>query len=296
MMPCGRIKWLFNCGISFGCQEFIMKIKSITLVSLFSVSFACWSQPTTNSQAHNEVFGLGEELTYKATFLGITAGTAVTRVDKLYHQVLSNTCYKIDVFGETSSWLSIGYKVKDLWGTYMDTTSLATRASYRKIRENNYRKTEWVTFDQEANKASVQVVDKKTEKYGEPKIFDIPPNATDLVGGFMHLRFFEFDKLKKGDTLSLGGFFEDSSYILKILYRGKDVVKTKFGKVPCHVLIPIVPDNEIFDGSNSITVWISEDKNKIPVKMSAKMFVGSTGIELVSFRGLKNSIRVLVEQ
>lgn len=272
-----------------------MKIKIVFVAFFISSHFVCWSQKTTNSDAHNEVFGLGEELTYKATFLGLTAGSAITRVDKSYHKVLGNTCYKIDVMGQTSDWISWITKVKDAWGTYMDTSSLATRASYRKIREGRYRKDEWVTFDQEANKATVQVIDKKTEKYGEPKIFDLPPNATDLVGGFMHLRFFDFEELKKGDTLSLGGFFEDASYLLKILYKGKSVVKTNFGKIPCHVLIPIVPDNEIFDGPNSITVWISDDKNKIPVKMSAKMFVGSTGIELVSFRGLKNSIRVLVD-
>jgi Protein of unknown function (DUF3108) len=265
------------------------------LICFWSGNSICvWSQPFNNANDKNEIFSLGEELTFKATFLGMTVGKASTRVDKSFHKILGNSCYKVDVFGETSTWLSIGYKVKDNWGTYMDTTSLVTRASYRKIRENNYRKDEWVTFNQETNKASVQVIDKKTEKYLEAKIYDLPPNATDLVGGFMHLRFFDFDNSKKGDTLFLRGFFEDESYILKILYRGKDVVKTKIGKIPCHVLKPIVPKNQIFDGENSITVWISEDKNKIPVKMSAKMFLGATGIELVGFRGLKNSIRVLV--
>jgi Protein of unknown function (DUF3108) len=261
---------------------------------MMSVSAGVWAQGNGAATAKNTVFDLGEELTYRATFLGMTVGKATTKVDKAHHPVLGKACYKVDVFGETSSWLSIGYRVKDLWGTYMDTSSLITRAAYRKIRENNYRKDEWVTFNQEANKASVYVIDKKTEKYGEPSVYDLPPNSTDIVGGFMHLRFFDFENTKKGDTLAITGFFEDIAHTLKILYKGKDVVRTKFGKVPCHVLVPIMPDNKIFDGENSITVWISDDKNKIPVKMSAKMFVGATGIELVGFRGLRHSIRVLV--
>jgi hypothetical protein len=109
----------------------------------------------------------------------------------------------------------------------------------------------------------------------------------------MYLRFFDFDNIKKGDTLSIKGFFEDQSYTLKILYQGTEVVKTKIGKIPCHILVPIMPDNQLFDGENSITVWISDDKNKIPVKMSAKMFIGHTGIELTGFRGLRNSIRII---
>jgi len=252
-----------------------------------------WSQEIKPGKFHNDIFGLGEELTYKATFLGMTAGSATARVDKSYHKILGNYCYKVDVIGETSDWLSWVTRVKDNWGAYLDTTNLLTRASYRKIAEAKYRKDEWVTFKHDIHKASVQVVDKKTGKYGEAKHYDLPENATDLVGGFVHLRFFDFDKTKSGDTLSIKGFFEDASYTLKILYKGKETLKTKIGKIPCHVLVPILPDNKLFDGANSITFWISDDKNKIPVKMSAKMFVGHTGIELIGFRGLKNSLRLV---
>jgi Protein of unknown function (DUF3108) len=58
-------------------------------------------------------------------------------------------------------------------------------------------------------------------------------------------------------------------------------------------LIPVMPDNKIFDGENSITCWISDDQNKIPVRIQAKMFIGSTGVELVSFSGLRNQLRVV---
>jgi hypothetical protein len=241
----------------------------------------------------NGIFGFGEELTFKATFLGLNVGTAVTRVDKVPHKILGNSCYKIEVYGETSEWISWVTKVQDSWVSYMDTAQFLTRATYRRIREGRYRKDEWVTFNQTDHRASVQVVDKKTEKYKEAKHYPIPDQATDIVGGFMYLRFFDFDHSKKGDTLKLVGFFEDASYTLKILYGGKEIVKTKVGKIPCHILIPVMPDNQLFDGENSITVWISDDKNKIPVKMSAKMFVGHTGIELTGFRGLKNSIRIV---
>ncbi len=269
-----------------------MIIARLLVFMIFASGFL-QAQEIKMGETQNDIFALGEELTYKATFLGMTAGKATARVDKSYHKILGHHCYKIDVFGETSDWISWITKVKDNWGAYLDTTHLLTRSSYRVIREGRYRKNEWVTFNQETQKASVQVVDKKTGQYGEAKHFNIPENAADLVGGFMHLRFFDFDHTKKGDTLSIKGFFEDTSYTLKILYKGKDVVKTKIGKIPCHELVPIMPDNKLFDGDNSITVWISDDKNKIPVKMSAKMFIGHTGIELVSFRGLKNSIRVL---
>ena len=269
-------------------------MKNFTLVFLLAISFGfARAQEISPVKLHNDVFDLGEELAYKVTFLGMTAGKAYTRVDKAHHKILGKHCYKVDIFGETSDWISWVTKVKDNWGTYLDTTNLMTRASYRKIREGKYKRDEWVTFDHPSKKASVQVVDKKTGKYKEAKHYDLIENATDLVGGFMHLRFFDFDNVKKGDTLTIRGFFEDACYTLKILYQGKEIVKTKIGKIPSHILMPVLPENQIFDGANSITIWISDDKNRIPVKMSAKMFIGHTGIELTGFRGLKNSIKVV---
>lgn len=267
-------------------------LKVLAAFAFVFISLSGFSQLIKPNTKSNEVFGLGEELTYKATFLGMTAGRATTRVDKSLHPTNGFSTYKVEVIGETSDWLSWVTRVRDTWGAYLDSANLITRASFRNIREGKYRKDEWVTFDQPGKKASVYVIDKKTGKYKTPKVYDIRENTTDLVGGFMQLRFFDFDKLKKGDSLSIHGFFEDSSYTLKVLYVGKDVVRTRVGKIPCHMLTPVMPKNEMFDGANAITVWISDDANKIPVKFSAKMFIGHTGIELIGATGLKHSLRV----
>jgi hypothetical protein len=53
-----------------------------------------------------------------------------------------------------------------------------------------------------------------------------------------------------------------------------------------------MPDNKLFDGENSITCWLSDDANKIPVKIQAKMFIGHTGLELEAFRGLRNQLKI----
>jgi hypothetical protein len=78
------------------------------------------------------------------------------------------------------------------------------------------------------------------------------------------------------------------------MYKGKDIVHTKVGKIPCHKLVPIMPDNKMFDGENSITCWLSNDANKIPVKIQAKMFIGHTGLELEGFRGLRNQLKIVM--
>jgi hypothetical protein len=240
----------------------------------------------------NTSFSTGEELTYRVNFGFFTVGKAVTKIDRRVYSINSKPCFKIDAYGETSDWISWVARVKDTWGAYLDTTSLSTQVSYRKIREGNYKKDELSNFNHRSKKVEVKVMNQETGVYESPVQYDIPTNARDLVGGFMLLRQVDFNKVKVGDTLTVSGFFEDTSYNMRIVYKGKDAVHTKVGKIPCHKLIPIMPDNKLFDGENSITCWISDDDNKIPVKIQAKMFIGHTGLELEEFRGLRNQLKI----
>jgi len=244
--------------------------------------------PTTR----NNSFTTGEELEYRVNLAFFTVGKASTRVDKKLHKIGNRTCYKVDGYGETSDWISWVSKVDDNWGAYIDTTTMLAHVSYRKLKEGKYRRDETVTFDHENNKAEVKVKNNDTGK-DEVKVYDVPHNTKDLVAGFLHLRVVDFKKLTKGDTIVLSGFLEDKAYNLKIIYIGKEVVSTRIGKIQCLKLRPVMPANSLFDGEDSIFCWISDDLNRIPVKLQAKMFIGSTGLELISFRGLRNQLKMV---
>lgn len=241
----------------------------------------------------NTSFGKGEVLEYRVNFGFFTVGKASTVIEQKIFTKNSRPCYKVDAYGETLGFVSWITKVNDQWGAYIDTAALVTHVSYRKIREGNYRKDEIITYDHDKLQAEVKVLNKETGVYGEPKYYKTPDNVRDMVAGFMYLRVIDFAKYKKGDTLAISGFFEDTPYNMKIIYAGKDNVNTKIGKIPCHKLVPVMPDNKLFDGENSITCWISNDENKIPIKIQAKMFIGSTGIELVGFKGLRNQLKIV---
>jgi len=174
----------------------------------------------------------------------------------------------------------------------VDTTTLLTKMAYRTLREGKYSRDEEAVFDNENKQVEVKVKNRDTGKV-DSKTFDVPPNAKDLVAGFLHLRVIDFSKLKVNDTIKVSGFLEDASYDLKIIYRGKEVLKTRIGKILCLRLSPVMPKNSIFDGENSVLVWMSDDMNRIPVKVQAKMFIGNTGLELIRFKGLRNQLKII---
>ncbi len=183
----------------------------------------------------NTSFGTGEVLEYRVNFGFFTVGKASTVVEKSIYTKNDRPCYKVDAYGETLGFVSWITKVNDQWGAYVDTAALVTHVSYRKIKEGNYRKDELITYDHDKQEAAVKVRNKKTGVYEEPKYYKTPDNVRDMVAGFLYLRVIDFNKnYKKGDTLAISGFFEDTPYNMKIIYDGKETIKTKVGKISCH--------------------------------------------------------------
>lgn len=271
-------------------------IKISTLLLLMSLQWVMAQLPNPEKMKEvplkNKSYTNGEELHYACSFGIFPVGRAITRIDKRIFYVGGRKCYKIDCFGETSPLISIVSKIKDQWGAYIDSANVVTHVSYRKLREGGYRKDEWVTFDHKTDSAYVKVIDYEKGKYTTPKSYKTCTDVRDLVAGFMYLRAVNFDLIKRGDTIAISGFFEDTTYKLRVIFEGTEMIKCKLGKVLCYKLVPIMPANKLFDGENSISCWISADANQIPVKIYAKMFVGGTGVELVDYKGLRSPVLI----
>lgn len=85
--------------------------------------------------------------------------------------------------------------------------------------------------------------------------------------------------------------FEDELYDFGIKLGGRETIKTKFGKIKAIRLEPVMPkDQDLFDGENSIRFWMSDDENRIPLKIEADMFVGAVEIDIKDYKNLSHPI------
>jgi hypothetical protein len=241
----------------------------------------------------NHSFTRGEVLHFKMTYGVFTVGRGYTQIHPEYFEMNGRKCYKVDVRGRTVGVVDWVADVDDYWGAYIDTAALVPHQFIRRIREGRYKKDEWTNFDHENQKIEVKVLDNKTGKMKEPNYYDAPRNVRDMIGGFLYLRTLDLSDKKSGDTLVIKGFFEDTFYSLPVIYKGKDVVKTKAGRFRAIKIVPVMPKNKVFDGENSVTAWFSDDRNRIPLKINAEMFIGSAGVELVSYAGLRNPVNLV---
>lgn len=248
------------------CLLFII---CLSTVSVFSQA----KKPTTRKVLP------GETLYYDAYWGFLHIGTARTFIDKKIYKIGSNVCYKIEAEGKTEGFGKI-FNVHDKWMAYIDTATLVTHKSNRSIREGNYVLDEIAVFDQQNRKVTVNQFNKKKGAYPLKKVYDIPENCKDILAGFMAVRLEELSKFTRGDTITVNGFYEDEAYKIKILYLGKDMVTNKNTKISCYKLIPVISKNKVFDGHNSVVVWLSDDSYQSVIRIKAKMFVGHVVVEI----------------
>jgi hypothetical protein len=101
------------------------------------------------------------------------------------------------------------------------------------------------------------------------------------------MRTIDFSDIEPGDEFLLDFYLDDSSYVSKIIFEGKEIVETRLGKFRCLRFKPMVAQGEIFQEPYPMTLWVTDDKNKVPVLVKSMVIVGSVKIELVKIGGLK---------
>ena len=268
-----------------------MKWQSTILVFITLTAFN--GEKNEHPVVPNDNFITGEKLEYKLNFGIFTVGKAQTKVYDQMYRVNGRECYRMDIVGRTSGLVDWIAQVDDTWGAYVDSVSLLPHISYRNISEGRYKRNEIVKFDHQTDMIEVKVLNQKTRKFKEPKYYKAPDNIRDILGGYLYFRTIDFSRLNPGDTVGLDAFFEDTFYDFKVVFVGKERIRTKAGRFNSIVLDPLMPKNDIFDGKSSVRIWISDDKNHIPLKARAKMFLGNASCELIDFQGLKHDLNTV---
>ena len=74
---------------------------------------------------------------------------------------------------------------------------------------------------------------------------------------------------------------------------GKEKIKISAGEFNALKFCPIVQQGRIFKAEEDLTIWISDDYNKVPLLAKAKIWVGSIRMELEKMEGELNKPNLL---
>lgn len=253
-------------------------------LTVFLLILLCCGFVTRDSYRNvpNDSFGRGEVLEYRIHYGFINAAEGVVEVHKDLFKINNRPCYRVNVSGKTIGGFDLVLRIRDTWRTFIDTAAILPHRFQANIQEGKYRKEETVFFNYGANSIRSEEVN------GETKEFEMKRNVQDLISGYFYLRTVDFNQLRPNDIVAVNAFFDDDFYDFRVRYRGKGEVETKWGKIQCILLNPLMPANKLFKGENAIRVWLSDDQNKMPVKVEADMFVGAVELDLKKYKNLRH--------
>ena len=254
-------------------------MKKIIVLLLFITTVSFDSRQT-------EAFDVGEWFKFRIHYGIVNAGFATLEVKEA--TINSKKVFHVIGRGYTTGVSKVFFKVEDLYESYIDKDTRNPYQFVRKIDEGGYTKNQEGFFNQSENKILVKDYKHKTEK-----TFSIPRNTQDIMSSFYYLRNYPgIDKIKPGDFVAIDMFFDDTTTKFRLKFLGREDITTKFGVVPTMIFRPLVQSGRVFKEEESLTVWITEDDNKLPIRIKANLAVGSIKADLEGFKGLKHPFKV----
>lgn len=274
---------LFVCAPIFG-QEEEQKEEIDTTLYYIANNYETLAKPP---------FKPGELLEFKASIGWVKAAEATFGVSDIIYTTNNKPTYKIDINAKTVGIFDLVSSVRDNWGTYVDTTNYETQQFYRYIKEGRFRKNEIVYFDHEADSAHVAKLHKETRVLERTEDFRISENVQDMVSSFYYLRAVDWSQFDIGDIITINVFFDDKLEPQRVKIVDREIVKTKLGKVKSVVLIPIREKDSLFVEENTVKVWLSDDLNKIPLKVKAKIYVGYLTVDIKDAKNIRHPLALV---
>ncbi|MDA8886259.1 DUF3108 domain-containing protein [Bacteroidia bacterium] len=255
-------------------------IKLFSLIGLLILSSAYTNETDEYDSLRkkdNTAFSYGEELKYRVHYGWINAANVTIKVADKPTMVKGRKTFKVSAYGRTFKSFDWAFKVRDNFVSYIDSQSLAPLKYWKKVQEDNYRDEDLVFYDHE-----------KKWLTGKKKNMEMPAYLQDLVSGLYYARTIDFENARIGQSFPLDIYLDQEIYNLKFKYIGTEVIKTDLGKVKCYKLRPQLVVDRVFKDEDDMTVWVSADENKIPIRVQADIYVGSVKVDITKTSGLRN--------
>lgn len=235
-------------------------------------------------------FADGEWFKFRMSYSNwLKAGEATLTVKET--KLKNKEVYHVVGKGKTTGMIKWFFKVKDRYESFFDKKTILPYKFIRDINEGGHTKDIEIEFDQRNHKAHVN-----DKKHNKQTVIDTKPNIQDMVSTYYYLRNkIDINTLKIGDEIKTYMFFDEENYGFKLKYLGEEIITTKFGRVKTLKFRPYVMAGRVFKEEESLTLWVSKDKNKVPLRIKADLVVGSLRSDLEAFKGLKHPFTIIFD-
>lgn len=233
----------------------------------------------------NTAYQPGEKMVFTFNYnwkaLWLRAGEMTFRVREA--SFAGNPAYHLHVEGVTYRSYEWFYKVHDIYESYIHPETMMPYRFNRDVYEGGYTIRDMYDFS-----ADRQQVFTQDFKKNQLDTFAVHACVHDVVSAIYYARNIDYTAYQPGDKIPVDVFIDRKVYHLYIRYVGKTTIKTRLGNFRVVELKPLLLDNDYFDGGEEMTLYVTDDANRIPVRVESPLTVGSIKVDLIAYGGVRH--------
>ena len=242
-----------------------------------------------------QYYHAGEHLEYRVSYrakLFPNTDVATATVDTSLDTLGGRTVYKVFGHGRVMPAFRWFYDLDDRYTIWVDTATLRTQQFLSEIHEgSSYEKTSRFCYDWERMQSDNMWF--RRNKVVHTRTLDLTPQSMDAISLFFNMRGVDDAQLFNEKSPSEGRLemmLEDTIRVLKFRFISREVKRIgRLGKFRTLKFACQIGTEDAFsftDGSEFF-IWISDDRNKVPLWLESPIRIGSICARLTSYDNLK---------
>lgn len=272
----------------------------VQIVLFLGLGMMCFSPLVSFGQKplkiEKEAFGHGEHLQYTVSYhwgiIWIDAGT----VDFMAHKgpTDSKTFWHFKSTGASLRRFDWLFRVRDTFEVFTTANPFKPSQFRRNTFEGSKHTYNLYQFDYAHQKAYLTTQENKKQHLDT---LQLETPITDVLTATYLTRSLDFSKLSMTDTLFIPMLMDRKVTQLPIIFLGNEELTTPSGKsFSCLKFSASPEEGTIFSAHESIMVWVTDDDNRMPVLIEAKIAVGSIQVHLTGYEKLAHPLKAYLRK
>lgn len=230
------------------------------------------------------VFSPEEKLTYNVIYklkdLWISAGTVDFDITK--RKIGKREVWEISAKGRTRPAFDLFFKVRDHYITVIDPETMLPIIFARDVNEGGFRIFNKYEFQHDSLRVLTETEDTKNPLAQDN--YTIPKNAQDLISSLYYARNIDLKGVDSGKIFPIPLFLDNKNYKVGVRYVGKEKVVTDLGEFNCIVAQPLLLEGRVFDETEQMRIYVTDDNRRIPIMVESPLRVGRVMAILTDYR------------
>ncbi len=255
----------------------------ILIIAVYCLELQAQCETKNSSFKANEV--IEYHVVYDLGLFWTEAGLVTFKVEEAVYE--NQEVFHLKSFGKSHKKYDWIYKVRDFFGVYVDKETMLPLHFFRDTYEGGYKVDNEYKYDYQQKTIFSTIETSKSEFFRDT--LKMNGCTFDILSAVYQIRNNDFSGMEKDDKIPIPILLDNSFFNLYIRFIGREKITTENKRVfNCLKFKVKLVAGTIFKGGEDVTIWVSDDENRVPILVEAEILVGKVKATLKSTKNLRH--------